>query len=284
MLSQEYLAFREAFAKLPPPGELPPDAPVEGMMVLGLDRPIPEGMTIEKTVTGGVPAEWAKPQGAPEGKLLVYIHGGGFQRVPAGKYLNQPFVAVLAELSGMCCAAPDYRLMPEHHFPATIDDCAAFYRGLLEMGWRGRDIALIGESAGGNLALSLWLWCKMYGVEKPAGIAALSPAADLSGGEAHIGRRLAPGADLTAPLISPRYGDFRGLEQVFIQYGTEDLDKGLREAGLEMMADMRSQGVDVTFDSWEGLGHAFATDAGLYPEADEACRRAVDYLKKQLAL
>ena len=71
---------------------------------------------------------------------------------------------------------------------------------------------------------------------------------------------------------------------MFIQYGTEDLDRDLRKAGLDMMADMRDQGVEVTFDSWEGLGHAFGTDAGLYPEADEACRRAVEYLKNQLVL
>ena len=122
----------------------------------------------------------------------------------------------------------------------------------------------------------------MYGIARPGAVAALSPAADLSGTEADIGNRLAPGRDLTAPLISPRYGDYRGMKRVFIQYGTDDLDAVLAGPGEAMIADMRAQGVDVVYDKCPGMGHAFAADVGLYPEADEACKRAIDFLKAEI--
>ena len=283
MLSKEYQAFREAFAKLPPPGSLPPDAPPpEGVYLFGGAFPIPEGVTVAKETVAGVPCEWSRVEGAPADKLIVYIHGGGFRRVPLGKYMDFPFGAELAARSGWNVVAPDYRLMPEGHFPDTIDDVSAVYTALLDMGYAAEDIAVTGESAGGNLSLALWLWCRMYGIPRPGAIAALSPASDLSGTEGDIGRELAPDLDLTAPLISPRYGDFRGMKRVFVQYGTDDLDAILAGPGEAMIAGMRAQGVDVVYDQCPGLGHAFAADVGLYPEADEACARAVAFLKAEL--
>ena len=283
MPSKEYIAFREAFAKLPPPGSLPADAPPpEGLFLFGGAFPIPAGVCVCKELLGGVPVEWSRPAASPEDKLLLYIHGGGFRAVPKGKYMDFPFGAELAARAGLCCVAPDYRLMPEARFPDTIDDIAAVYTALLAQGYQARNIAVTGESAGGNLTLALWLWCRMYGVEPPGALAALSPAVDLSGTEESIGRALAPDRDLTAPLLSPRYGDYRGLKKLFVQYGTEDLDAILAGPGEAMIAAMRGQGVEVIYDRCVGLGHAFATDVGLYPEADEACRRAIDHLKAEL--
>ena len=283
MLSKEYLAFREAFQKLPPPGSLPPDAPPpEGVYLFGNTFPIPAGVTVTKEDIAGVTCEWSRVEGAPEDKLIVYLHGGGFQQVPRGMYMEFPFGAELAARSGLNVIAPDYRLMPEGHFPDTIHDAAAVYTALLERGYKGASIAVTGESAGGNLSLALWLWCRMYGVERPGAIAALSPAADLSGTEAAVGAPLAPGRDLTAPLISPRYGDFRGMKRVFVQYGTDDLDAILAGPGEEMIEAMRAQGVDVVYDKCPGMGHAFAADVGLYPEADEAAKRAIGFLKAEI--
>ncbi len=283
MLSQEYLKFREAFDRLPPPGSLgPDDTPPEGVFLFGLSTPIPNGVELEEDQLAGVPVTWARPQGAPKDKLLLYYHGGGFQPVPQGKYTKFPFVAELASRSGLNCVAPDYRLTPEVHFPVPQHECFDVYKALLDMGYQSTDIGVIGESAGGHLTLTLWQLCKLYGIDKPGALAALSPATDLSDTEAIVGRNLAPTEDLTAPLISPRYGDYRGLKKIFIQYGTTDLDAMLGEPGRAMMADMRQQGVEVVYDEWTGLGHAFATDVGLYPEADEACQRAIDYLKAEI--
>lgn len=285
MFSKEYQAFREAMAKLPPPGSLPPDEPPpEGVYLFGGAQPLPAGVSPSRDRLAGVPVEWARPEGAPEDKLILYIHGGGFQPVPRGKYMDFPFAAQLAARAGLNCVAPDYRLMPEGHFPDPVEDVAAVYTALLSRGYEAKNIAVTGESAGGNLSLSLWLWCRMYGIEPPGAVAALSPAADLSGTEAHIGSALAPGRDLTAPLLSPRYGDYRGMKQVFVQYGTEDIDGILLGPGEDMIADMRRQGVDVVYDKCPGMGHAFAADAGLYPEADEACGRAIAYLRAGIGL
>ena len=283
MLSREYLAFREAFAKLPPPGSVSPDEPPpEGVYLFGGAFPIPEGVTVTKETIAGVTCEWSRYEGAPEDKLIIYLHGGGFQQVPRGKYMDFPFGAELAVRSGLNVIAPDYRLMPEGHFPDTLHDAAAVYTTLLGMGYPAEGIAVTGESAGGNLSLALWLWCKMYGLPRPGAVAALSPAADLSGTEGAVGRPLAPDRELTAPLISPRYGDYRGMKRVFVQYGATDLEAKLAGPGEEMIADMRAQGVDVVYDSWPELGHAFAADAGLYPEADEACRRAIAFMKAEI--
>ncbi len=283
MFSKEYMDFREAMAKLPPPGSMPPDEPPpEGVYLFGGAFPIPEGVTVTRETLAGVPVEWSRVAGAPEDKLILYIHGGGFQPVPKGKYMDFPFGGELAARSGLNCVSPDYRLMPEGHFPDTIEDVAAVYTALLDMGYKAENIAVTGESAGGNLSLALWLWCRMYGIACPGAVAALSAAADLSGTEERIGAALAPGRDLTAPLLSPRYGDYRGMKRVFVQYGTEDIDGLLVGPGEDMIGDMRLQGVDVVYDKWPGLGHAFAADVGLYPEADEACQRAIDFLKKEI--
>lgn len=283
MLSQAYLNFREAMAKLPPPGSMPPDAPPpEGVYLFGGATPVPAGVDVRQDEISGVPVIWAQPQGAPEDKLLLYLHGGGFQEVPPGKYLKFPFVGELAHRSQLTCVAADYRLMPRHHFPDTIHDVCRVYQGLLASGYAAENIGVVGESAGGNLTLVLWLWCRQYGITPPGVLAALSPAVDLSGTEAEIGYRLAPGRDLTAPLISPRYGDYTGLQRVFVQYGTDDLDAVLKGPGEEMIRAMEGQGVEVVYDRWVGLGHAFATDVGLYPEADEACQRAIAFLKQEL--
>ena len=284
MLSEEYKKFREAFDKLPPPGSMPPDAPPpEGVYLFGGAFPIPDGVEIEEGELAGIPVTWARPQGAPKEKLLLYYHGGGFQPVPPGKYLKFPFVAELAARSGWNCVTPDYRLTPEVHFPVPQHDCFEVYKALLAMGYDAKNIGVTGESAGGHVILTLWQLCKLYGVAKPGAFAALSPAVDLTGTEVAVGRKLAPDADdLSAPLISPRYGDYRGLKRIFIQYGTDDLDAMLAVPGKAMMEEMRKQGVDVVFDEWPGLGHAFATDVGLYPEADEACQRAIDYLKAEI--
>lgn len=283
MYSKEYMAFREAFAKLPPPGSIPPDEPPpEGVYLFGGAFPIPDGVTVTKEALAGVPVEWSRVEGAAEDKLIIYYHGGGFQQVPRGQYMDFPLGAELAARSGVNCVSPDYRLMPEGHFPDTIHDAAAVYTALLEMGYKAENIAVTGESAGGNLSLALWLWCRMYGIARPGAVAALSAAADLSGTEERIGAALAPGRDLTAPLISPRYGDYRGMKRVFVQYGTEDIDGLLVGPGEDMIADMRLQGVDVVYDKWPGMGHAFAADVNLYPEADEACQRAIDFMKAEI--
>ncbi len=283
MVSKEYLAFQEAFAKLPPPGSLgPDDPPPEGVYLLGGGFPIPEGVTVSKETVAGVKVEWCRMAGAPKDKLIIYLHGGGFQPVPKGVYMDYPFGAELAARSGLNCVSVDYRMLPENHFPDTVHDAAAVYTALLKEGYSAEHIAVTGESAGGNLSLSLWLWCKMYGIPRPGAIAALSPAADLSGTEGAVGRPLAPERDLTAPLISPRYGDYRGMKRVFIQYGATGLEAFLVGPGEEMIADMRAQGVDVVYDHWPELGHAFAADVGLYPEADEACRRAIAFIKAEI--
>jgi epsilon-lactone hydrolase len=140
---------------------------------------IPEGVTFEAGIVGGVPGWWSKPKNAQPGAVILHIHGGWFNWGSAKAYRN--LVGHLAIHAGAVAFAPDYRLAPEHPFPAASEDVRACYAGLVEPGFT--KIAVVGDSAGGTLALGLLLSLKASQVSNqviPIAGVALSPVTDLS--------------------------------------------------------------------------------------------------------
>ena len=117
---------------------------------------VPEGVTFEAGAAGGIPGWWCRPQAAQPGAVVLHIHGGWFNWGSAKAYRN--LVGQLAVHTGAVAFAPDYRLAPEHPFPAAVEDVRASYFGLLELGYK--KIAITGDSAGGNLALGLLISLK----------------------------------------------------------------------------------------------------------------------------
>ncbi len=244
-------------------------------------RRLPRDVQVERIVAGGVPAVWMVPSGA-SGRVLLYLHGGGF--VMCSPWTHGPTAVGIARVAGARALLPDYRLAPEHPFPAALDDCLAVYRWLLDRGVQPCDIAIGGDSAGGNLTLATLLSIRDAGLPLPAGAICLSPATDLTAsGESFRARAgdevlLTPSfcravgpmylgqSDPAAPLASPLFADLRGLPPMLIHVGTREM---LLDDSVRIADRARAAGVDITLKIWEGLWHAFQL-FNVFPEAHQA--------------
>ena len=239
------------------------------------------------TAIGGVPGEWILAPESRVERVILYLHGGSF----AFRFPNAH-----GSLAGRLCRPlraraliPDYRLTPEHPFPAAVEDCHAAYRGLLAQGIDPKNIVLAGDSAGGNLVLVTLLRARAAGEPLPSCAVLLSPALDCTLGSpsmaAYDGRdpmiRLASLLVLrrlyvpsphqyTDPEVSPLFADFRGFPPLFFQVGATELlrDEATRAAEKAFAAD-----VDVELELWPGVAHVFQL-AEFLPEA----RRAIDHI------
>ncbi len=251
-----------------------------------IGTPAPLGVRVVPARVGGVPGEWLVPADAGA-TILYYLHGGGF--VLGSPAVYRRMVGRLAASAGARALVPDYRLAPEHRFPAALDDCVAGYRALLARGVAPSDIVIAGDSAGGALALSTLLVLRDAGDPLPAAVALVSPLTDLTmSGESMRTRvaeevLLAPescrefarlylgdGVDPRSPLVSPLFGDLRGLPPVIIHVGTHEL---LLDDARRFTAAARAAAVDVTLVEWDELWHVFQIFVAM-PEA----RRALDEL------
>ena len=267
--------------------------------VMGQALPPPKGVTYTRGALGGVPGEWVEREGAAPiatspRPTLMYVHGGGF--VGCSPRTHRPITAGFA-LRGFRVFAPDYRLAPEHPFPAPLDDVVAAWRALRaqhDADSPGQRLVLAGESAGGNLALALMLTLRDAGERQPAAAALFSPAIDLTGGSPsiegngerdpmfhgpsleHLGKAyLGAGGDATNPLVSPVYADPAGLPPLLIHVAAEE---ALRDDGLRFAQKARAAGVPVETTVWPMVPHAWQLLANV-PEARQSLGRASEFLK-----
>ena len=267
--------------------------------VMGQALPPPKGVAYAPGTLGGVPGEWIEREGvasiaADARPTLMYVHGGGF--VGCSPRTHRPITAAFA-LQGFRVFAPDYRLAPEHPFPAPLDDVVAAWRALRaqhDADSPAQRLVLAGESAGGNLALALMLTLRDAGERQPDAAALFSPATDLSGGSPSIegnGDRdpmfhgpslenlgnayLGAQGDATNPLISPIHGDPGGLPPLLIHVAAEE---ALRDDGLRFAEKSRARGVHVETTVWPVVPHAWQLLAKV-PEARRSIARASEFLK-----
>lgn len=238
---------------------------------------VPEGVTVTDGEVAGVPGRWANTDRGT-GRLLIYYHGGGFTLGSSGVAL--PYVTELVRRFGADSFSPDYRLAPEHTFPANIDDCWAVYTGLLEAGWKPENIIWSGESAGATICLALLHLCKARGVPYPKAVIPLSPVTDavgqskndeaviegLDAGDA-IWQIYCPGHDLRDPLISPALGDLTGFPPVFLLAGGAE---ALMIDSIIFAKNAAGQGVDIQLKIGKDMIHTYPLDYLDYPEAREA--------------
>jgi len=281
-------------------------APAKGKLLGTAARPVfdeiightsaPAGVEFREDTIGGVSGCWARPAGAQTQGVLLYLHGGWYAWGTAKAYRN--FVGHIAARVGTPAFAPDYRLAPEHPFPAAVQDAEAVYRGMLERG--SRRIAIVGDSAGGGLSLvltaSVLRKLQSFGTA-PVGTVALSPLTDLTlsgrSWETHEaadpyftkaqGLSMAPlyvgTHDPKDPLISPVFGDLAGLPPIRIHVGEDEvlLDDSLRYVERAVAA-----GVDARVDVWQGMPHVFLSAAGQLAAADEALQAVGTFLAERL--
>jgi monoterpene epsilon-lactone hydrolase len=239
----------------------------------------------------GVAAQWIRvPQSRPD-RTLLYLHGGSFAfRFPNA---HAAFAARLCRRLGARALIPDYRLAPEHPFPAAPDDCLAAYRWALASGCDPSGTVIAGDSAGGNLALVTMGRARRGGAPMPACAVLLSPAVDCTlrspsiTDNEHLDAMLSlpsllvlrqmyvPSPELYRdPDVSPLFGDFSGFPPLFLQAGSSEL---LRDEAIRTAARAHAVGVDVELELWPGTPHAFQI-ASFLPEAAIAVDRIVAFV------
>ena len=257
----------------------------------------PEGVTSRADTVGGVPGWWCIPGDAVPGQALLHFHGGWFNWGSAAGFRH--LVGHIAKRAATEAFIPDYRLAPEHPFPAGLDDVRAAYDGLVERGIRR--IAILGDSAGGNLALSLLSILAARpatAAVEPAGAVVLSPVTDLTltGGSWESRAAVDPyftrpqvvelvhsylaGHDPADPLASPLYGNLAGLPPVHVHVGNDEV---LLDDSLRYVERAAAAGVDATLDVWDGMAHGFLSGVGRMSAADRALDAVGAFLTERLA-
>jgi acetyl esterase/lipase len=263
----------------------------------------PTDVTFEADTVGGISGFWAKPARPRKGAAIIHVHGGWFNFGSASAYRN--LVGHIASSAGADAFIPDYRLAPEHPFPAAVRDVEACYRGLVAKGIN--KIAVVGDSAGGNLALvllSIASGKREEGSGKrakanngdvvPVGGVAISPVTDLAlTGESYETRAEADpyftrsqAAGLVAsylgetdpknPLASPLYGDLSGLPPIRVHVGDDEV---LLDDSRRYVERAAQAGVDAELDVWMGMPHGFVTGIGQFDAARQSLEAIGAFLK-----
>jgi monoterpene epsilon-lactone hydrolase len=236
--------------------------------------------------------EWLSPANK-SGITMLYLHGGGYYFCSPATHRG--IVFPLARRSGARVFSLDYRLAPEHPFPAALDDALAAYRWLIADGVSPESLVIAGDSAGGGLALATLLALRDTGDPLPAGAVLFSPWTDLAATGASIvtndgldpmfhGRVFAPAgklyqgsADVRNPYVSPLYGHFDGLPPLFIQVGDTEV---LFDDSTRVIEKARAAGVSVEADICPKMPHVFQMFAPFVPESNQALERAAAFVRR----
>lgn len=239
----------------------------------------------------GVPVEWSASTQQPAQRVLLYFHGGAY--LVGAPSVYRGLAARLALWAQARVVAVDYRLAPEHPFPAATNDALDAYRGLLERGVAARDIVLAGDSAGGGLTLACALQIRDAGLPMPAGLVLLSPWTDLTLGGASITDNarseilLDPamlreavadylGAqDPRQPLASPLFADLRGLPPMLVQVADGEV---LHDDARRLVARVEAAGGHAELSVAPGMWHVWQIFAGKMPEADAALHEVAGFI------
>lgn len=256
----------------------------------------PPGLRSDPVDAGGVPAEWDDLGPPATSRVVLFFHGGAYMVCsPATHRFRAARIAHAADGRALVV---DYRLAPEHPFPAAVDDALSAYQWLLSTGTPPERIAFGGDSAGGGLALATLLAARAAGCPLPAATVVMSPLVDFAlSGESHRSRRpYDPFAhvddfeetrriylgtvDPRHPLASPIYGDLGGLPPLLIQVGADEV---LLDDARQLAARAQAAGTDVTLEVWPDMFHTWHGYHDQMPEADAAIVRIGEWLRAHVA-
>ena len=279
-----------------PSGRLPVERMREGFARFMRSFPFPAGVRGTPTKLADRPAVLVEPDGDARTGTILYFHGGSFS-------LGSPETAMvltahLVRRTGVRAISLDYRLAPEHPFPAAIEDCLAAFRSLLDSGIDAASIVFAGDSAGGGLTVTTCLAARDVGLPMPAAIAAFSPGLDhtrsgasmstkegidpffTTDGMGHTGEMYLDGQDPNQPLLAPAVlADLTGFPPILLQVGTNEL---LLDDSVRLAARARDADVDVILDITAGAPHVFQAFVGRLDESDQALERAALFLTQHL--
>ncbi len=257
----------------------------------------PAGVVYEADRVGGVSGWWCRPQAARPGQAVMHIHGGWFNWGSAQAFRH--LAGHIAASAGVAAFVPDYRLAPEHPFPAASEDVRACYVGLTERGFS--KIAITGDSAGGNLAIELLVRLatkKASGSEALVGGVALSPVTDLAfSGESWSTRAIADpyftqpqaaelvrsyldGHDPEDPSVSPLHADLKGLAPIRVHVGNDEV---LLDDSVRLVDRAVTVGVDARLDVWQGMVHGYLGGIGRLAASTETLQLIGEFLIDRFA-
>lgn len=256
---------------------------------------LPRDVSSEQINIHGINAEWIVPEDPVENKVLLYIHGGGF--ISGSCFTHRMHVAKFARGGGIKSLVFDYRLAPEHPFPAAVEDCVTVYEWLLQT-YRPEDIIVGGESAGGTLTLSLLLALKTRAIRLPKAAFSISPVTDLrcttASFEYNAKKDVAPMGswkvwtsyyiadnDPVDPVLSPQFGDYTGFPPLFICVGTHEIHY---EDCLNVAETARKAGVEVNLLIVDKMIHAFPLLSPLFPEAKQALSEICTFVREHASI
>lgn len=247
----------------------------------------------QRVNAGGLPAEWAADESAAGDQAVLYLHGGGY--VIGSVRTHRVLMAGLSRASGARVLGLEYRLAPEHPFPAPVEDAVAAYRWLLRQGYAPGRIAVAGDSAGGGLTVAMLAQARSYGLPLPAAAVCFSPWVDLEGigdsmtanagssdmverdGLLFMANAYLNGANPRAPLAAPLYADLRGLPPTLIQAGGAET---LLDDSTRLAEAARAAGVAVELDVWDDMIHVWQLFAPMLPEGRQALAQAGAFIRK----
>ena len=263
------------------------------LLQLGMARVRLGADVIRESLTAdGVACKWIIPQNSSSDQVVLYLHGGGF--VYGQTPLHLQMGAYLAKKSGLRFLMVDYRTAPEYPFPAALDDCVTAYLWLLKQGILAQNIVVAGDSAGGNLAITMMMKLRDTGNSLPAAAACLSPVTDLTPKEElrklykdplispqvakFYNRSYIGNDDAHNPLISPVFGDLQGLPPLLIHAGEKEV---LRFDAIKIAYLAESAGVDVQMEIYPHMWHGWQLFLSL-PQAIQSLDEIASFFKTHL--
>ncbi len=250
------------------------------------------GVSYEFSKFNGHDAVWVTPAKSASNKIILYFHGGAYSHGAVKGYKN--LLGRIAKSAGCKLFAADYRLAPEHVFPAASDDALKTFNYLLENGYKASDIILVGDSAGGGLVFATLLQLKTKNAAMPAAAVCLSPWLDLDNTDEESllyekndpfikvkdikrwGKYYA-GDQIRNPLVSPIYAeDFSGFPKMYIQVGTAET---LLIESRKMYKKLKEKGIAIQLDEFDEMMHVFQAFGGVLPTANLAIKKIGEFIK-----
>ncbi len=247
---------------------------------------------------GSISMEWIVADGADLNRRILYMHGGSWISGSSAGY--RAFLSRISQAAGAVVLSVDYRLAPEHKFPVALEDCTQAYQWMRQNSPNGLapvvSAYLMGDSAGGNLALATLLKVKNLNLPLPEAVVAISPATDFTAGSPSLVSRasvdpiinpavlpalipvyMGEHADPTNPYASPLFGDFRGMPPILLQVGDAEV---LLDDSKRLAEHASEQGCDVTLEVWDGMPHVFQGFAPFLSQATEAIVNIGEFIRK----
>ncbi|MFF1566417.1 alpha/beta hydrolase [Streptomyces sp. NPDC058293] len=256
----------------------------------------PQGVSFEAVDAAGVPAEWFTPHETVPGRTLLYLHGGAY--IVGGPTGYHGMVGHFADTLRAKALLPDYRLAPEHPFPAAVEDSLTAYQWLLEQGTDPSSIVVAGDSAGGALAVSVLVAARNHGLPMPAASIPISPWANLE----HTGDSMTTkhgidplntreglvnaaavylgGAPTSSTTASPVFADLRGLPPTLVQIGEREV---MLSDAVRLAGHLAEAAVHTRLDVWPGMPHVWHLLADTLPQARQAIADASAFAEQHLA-